>query len=334
MDWGFILSQTLTQAIAPIAIVYCLAAIGLNVHFGYTGLLNFGQAAFLAMGAYGLAVTVTRFNLPWWIGIIVGLVLTVILALLLGIPTLRLRADYLAIVTIAAAEIVRLFARSVTFRETLGGSDGINGFSNSFFSSLNPFSRQEPYTFGPIHFANGDVLFMFLIGWALIAIASLVVWLAMRSPWGRVIKGIREDEDAVRSLGKNVYSYKMQALVFGGVLGCLGGFVFALANASVQPDNYASDLTYFAWLIMILGGAARVGGPILGAMIFWGLLTLVVETLKNATASAIIPESILRTDQVGQIQFMLVGLGLMLLMIFRPQGILGDKKELALDARR
>jgi len=77
-----------------------------------------------------------------------------------------------------------------------------------------------------------------------------------------------------------------------------------------------------------------VGGPILGAMIFWGLLTLVVETLKDATANAIIPASILRTDQVGQIQFMLVGLGLMLLMIFRPQGILGDKKELALDARR
>lgn len=334
MDFGFILTQTLTQAIAPLAIVYCLAAIGLNVHFGYTGLLNFGQAAFLAVAAYGLAVTVTRFKLPFWLGIVIGLTLTVLLALLLGIPTLRLRADYLAIVTLAAAEIIRLFARSVSFKDTLGGSDGINGFSDSFFSALNPFLRQQPYSFGPIRFSNGDVLFMFFVGWALIAIASLVVWLAMRSPWGRVIKGIREDEDAVRSLGKNVYAYKMQSLIFGGVLGCLGGFVFALSNASVQPDSYASDLTYFAWTIMILGGAARVGGPILGTVIFWGLLTLVNETLKEATANGVIPSSILRTDQVGQIQFMLMGLGLMFLMIYRPQGILGDKKELALDARR
>ena len=104
MDWGFIVSQTLTQAIAPIAVVYCLAAIGLNVHFGYTGLLNFGQSAFLAVAAYGLAVTVAHLNMPFWLGIIVGLVAAVLLALLLGIPTLRLRADYLAIVTIAASE--------------------------------------------------------------------------------------------------------------------------------------------------------------------------------------------------------------------------------------
>ena len=92
---------------------------------------------------------------------------------------------------------------------------------------------------------NGDVLFIFLIGWALIGIASLVVWLAMRSPWGRVIKGIREDEDAVRSLGKNVYSYKMQSLVLGGVLGCLGGFVFALANASVSGNKHFSNENIF-----------------------------------------------------------------------------------------
>ena len=334
MDWGFIESQTLTQAIAPIAVVYCLAAIGLNVHFGYTGLLNFGQSAFLAVAAYGLAVTVAHLTMPFWLGIIVGLVAAVLLALLLGIPTLRLRADYLAIVTIAASEIVRLFARSVTFKDTLGGSDGINGFSDSFFSTLSPFGRTTPYAFGPIRFSSGDVLFMFLIGWGLIVLASLVVWAIMRSPWGRVIKGIREDEDAVRSLGKNVYAYKMQSLIIGGVIGALGGFVFALSNASVQPDNYATDLTFFAWTIMILGGAARVGGPILGAVIFWGLLTFINETLKEATANGVIPSNILRTDQVGQIEFMAMGLGLMLLMIFRPQGILGDAKELALDARR
>ena len=121
MDWGNILSNSLIAAVGVQAIIYALAAIGLNVHFGYTGLLNFGQAGFLAVAAYGLAASVATWGLPLWVGILVGLLGAVILALLLGVPTLRLRADYLAIVTIAAAEIIRLIARSVTFRKWLAG---------------------------------------------------------------------------------------------------------------------------------------------------------------------------------------------------------------------
>lgn len=330
MDWNTILSQTVTQSIGWAAVVYCLAAVGLNVHFGYTGLLNFGQSGFLAVAAYGLAVTVSTFNLPFWLGIVVGLLGAVLLALLLGIPTLRLRADYLAIVTIAAAEIVRLLVRSVTFKEIFGGSDGLTRFGDGFYA-LNPFG--SGLDIGPLRFSRND-LWIVLVGWVLVVLASLVVWLLMRSPWGRVIKGIREDEDAVRSLGKNVYGYKMQSLILGGVLGALGGFVFAIYAQSVQPDNYATDLTFFAYTILILGGAARVGGPILGAVVFWALLTFVGEFLVEATRNEVAGFGWLRTDQVGQVRFMLVGLGLMALMIFRPQGILGDKKELALDARR
>src|SRR5512145_1670741 len=129
MDWGVILSNALRAGLGPDAVVFALAAIGLNVHFGYTGLLNFGQSAFMAMAAYGIGVTVATYDLPLWLGVVFGLTAAVILALLLGIPTLRLRADYLAIVTIAAAEIVRLTARSVTFEETFGGSDGRQAFA-------------------------------------------------------------------------------------------------------------------------------------------------------------------------------------------------------------
>ena len=328
MDWSIIVSQTFTQAIGWAAVVYGLAAIGLNVHFGYTGLLNFGQSAFLAVAAYGLAVTVATFKLPFWLGILIGLVLAVLLAVLLGIPTLRLRADYLAIVTIATSEIVRLIVRSVAFKDVLGGSDGINNFADSFYA-LNPFPGG--LSFGPFVFSRND-LWIISVGWVLVGIAALIVWLLMRSPWGRVIKGIREDEDAVRSLGKNVYSYKLQSLIVGGVLGCLGGFVFAIYAQSVQPDLYGTELTFFAWTILILGGAARVGGPIIGAIVFWGIMTFIVEFLNEATRVGVI--TFLRTDQVGQVRFMLLGLSLMLLMIFRPQGMFGDKKELALDARR
>ncbi len=328
MDWSIIISQTFTQAIGWAAVVYGLAAIGLNVHFGYTGLLNFGQSAFLAVAAYGLAVTVASFNLPFWLGILIGLALAVLLALLLGIPTLRLRADYLAIVTIATSEIVRLIVRSVAFKDVLGGSDGLNNFADGFYA-LNPFPGG--LAFGPFVFSRND-LWVVVVGWVLVALAAFVVWLLMRSPWGRVIKGIREDEDAVRSLGKNVYSYKMQSLIVGGVLGSLGGFIFAIYAQSVQPDLYGTELTFFAWTILILGGAARVGGPIIGAIVFWGLMTFIVEFLNEATRVGVI--TFLRTDQVGQVRFMILGLSLMLLMIFRPQGMFGDKKELALDARR
>jgi neutral amino acid transport system permease protein len=122
MDWGLIGSNALEAAIGADMVIYCLAAIGLNVHFGYAGLLNFGQAAFVAVAAYGLATMVATFGLSFWLGISVGLVAVIVLAVLLGVPTLRLRADYLAIVTLAAAEIVRLTFRSVTLRDTFGGS--------------------------------------------------------------------------------------------------------------------------------------------------------------------------------------------------------------------
>ena len=102
------------------------------------------------------------------------------------------------------------------------------------------------------------------VGWALVIVVAIFVFLLMRSPWGRVLKSIREDEDAARSLGKNVFSYKMQTLVLGGVIGALGGFMIAVSTQSVQPDNFATPLTFFILTALLLGGAARVIGPIVG----------------------------------------------------------------------
>lgn len=330
MDWTRIIVNALEASIGLQTVVFALAAVGLNVHFGYTGLLNFGQSGFLAVAAYGLAVTVASFDLPMWLGIIIGLVLAVVLALLLGIPTLRLRADYLAIVTIAAAEIIRLTVRSVTFEGTLGGSDGRQAFAGDFYA-INPYPVGS-YHIGRFGF-NEREMWVLTVGWILVAVASLIVYLLMRSPWGRVLKAIREDEDAVRSLGKNVYAYKMQSLIIGGVLGCLGGFIYALGQASIQPDIFGTDTTFFAYTILILGGAARVAGPIVGAMIFWVLLSLTDNILNEAIAAGYISSSVINNTQVGQFRFMLMGLLLMLLMIFRPQGIFGDRREIALDAR-
>jgi len=331
MDWGSIFINALRAGIGLETVIYALAAIGLNVHFGYTGLLNFGQAAFLAVGAYGLSVTVATLGLSFWWGLLVGMGAAVVLAILLGIPTLRLRADYLAIVTIAAAEIVRLIVRSASLREVTGGSNGLTGFAEGFYS-LSPLDPRGSYGVGQIRF-SGRETWVLIVGWLLIVVASLIVWLLMSSPWGRVIKGIREDEDAVRSLGKNVYAYKLQALVIGGVLGSLGGFIFALGRAAVQPENYGTELTFFVYTVLLLGGAARVFGPVVGAAIFWVVLSLTDNVLRSMIGTGVIPTSIMDSNQVGAVRFVLVGGALMLLMIYRPQGIFGDRRELALDGR-
>jgi neutral amino acid transport system permease protein len=330
VDWTRIITNALEAAVGIQAVVFALAAIGLNVHFGYTGLLNFGQSGFLAVAAYGMAVTVQTFDLSLWLGIAIGLAASVLLALLLGVPTLRLRADYLAIVTIAAAEIIRLVVRSVTFEDTLGGSDGRQSFADDFYA-LNPYPEGR-YDIGRLGF-NESQMWILTVGWILVGLSCLIVYLLMRSPWGRVLKAIREDEDAVRSLGKNVYAYKMQSLIIGGVLGCLGGFIYGLGQNSIQPDIFGTDTTFFAYTVLILGGAARVGAPVVGAMIFWVMLSLTDNILNEAIDAGYISDSVINNTQVGQFRFMLVGLLLMLLMIFRPQGIFGDRREIALDAR-
>jgi branched-chain amino acid transport system permease protein len=347
MDWQFVFSQALTQAIGPTMLVYALGAIGLNLQFGYTGLLNFGQAAFAAMGAYGLAMAVVAFDLPFWWGIAIGLAAAIVMALLLGIPTLRLRADYLAIVTIAAAEIVRRLARATVWSDTTGGSDGMRGFSEPFFE-MNPWPQDASWEFlfvsmdsgrlvidfwiFSLQYSNRD-LWVMTVGWALVLIFLGIMALLVHSPWGRVLKGIREDEEAVRSLGKNVFAYKMQALVFGGIIGAVAGFIFALSRANVQPDTFTTDFTFYFYVVLILGGAARIFGPVLGAALFWFLYNLLSQGLIQAVRAEVIPADVLSTTQIGPLVFFLLGLGMVLLLIYRPQGLIGNRKELMLDVR-
>ncbi len=331
MDFANELTSALQQAFGPSAIVVCLAAVGLNVHFGYTGLLNFGQAGFMAVAGYGLASFVATWGYNFWVSILIGIVLCVVLALLLGVPTLRLRADYLAIVTIAGAEIIRLVIGSSSLREYFGGQDGLFAYAGAF-QNLNPYNASMGVL--GLSWSRYDFWVM-TVGWSLVALFCVTIWLLMRSPWGRVLKAIREDEDAVRSLGKNVFSYKMQSLVIGGVIGGFAGFLNALQNASIQPTNFATDITFYAYTVLLLGGAARVLGPVIGAMIFWFLIEFLANFFADATAGAnpLIPNALMDQQQASLVRFIFLGLALMLLMIFRPQGIFGDRRELAIDAR-
>jgi branched-chain amino acid transport system permease protein len=322
MDFQNILFNALNEILSPTTAAYALAAMGLAVHFGYTGLLNFGQAAYMLVGSYSFAIA-TISGWPFFGSLALAVVLSLVLTVILGIPTLRLRADYLAIVTIGAAEILRYIVTTTGMSEVTGASEGLSGFKGTF-EQLNPIPAGT-YDLGIIVINEYD-LWLRITGWSLVAIVALLLFLLMRSPWGRVLKGIREDEDAVRSLGKNVFVLKMQALAIGGVLGSLGGILFVLPR-SVQPGNYATTLTFFVWTILLLGGAATILGPVLGAMTFWVILSLTQGILFGLVDSGII--TFMSVTQVGQIRFMLVGLLLMLLVIYRPQGILGNKKEMS-----
>jgi len=325
------LAGGLQAALGYQAIFFVLLAVGLNLHFGYTGLLNFGQIGFALLGAFGLAISVRTWGLPWWVGILIGLAASVLLAVLLGFPTLRLRADYLAIVTIAAAEILRLVFRSVGATSVTGGTRGLSGF-NAGFVALAPWAGNNRYEFLGMNW-SGAQLWLALVGWTVVLLCSLLVWALVRSPWGRVLKAIREDEDAARSLGKNVYAYKMQSLVLGGVIGTLGGVVYALGLGSVNPDQYQNANTFLAYTALILGGAARVWGPVIGGAILLFLIQFTDSGLKALISNGIIPEALLSPTDVAQLRFVLIGVGLMALLVFRPQGIFGDRREVMLDAR-
>ncbi|WP_394770988.1 branched-chain amino acid ABC transporter permease [Lacisediminihabitans sp.] len=319
MDLNFI-PLAFGQILSPLTIGYALAALGLAVHFGFTGLLNFGQAGFMAVGGYFFAITTVKFDWPLWASLIACVVGAILFALLLGIPTLRLRADYLSIVTIAAAEIVRYTVKTPSISNLTGGSDGINGSSRDFYR-LNPLPDIR-YGYGVLSYNNNEVWSM-IVGWTVVIIAAVLVWQLMRSPWGRIVKGIREDEDAVRSLGKNVTWYKMQSLILGGVLAALGT-VLVIIPTSLQPDNYGTQTTFFLYTIVLLGGATTVLGPIVGSIIFWVVLSLSDGILTLLVSNHLLP---ITSVQQGPIRFIIVGIALMLLVIYRPQGIFGKKRE-------
>ncbi|WP_204163803.1 branched-chain amino acid ABC transporter permease [Nocardioides solisilvae] len=322
-DVGSIARAMMREALSPQTAAVAVAVIGLNVHFGFTGLLNIGQAGFMLLGAYGFTISI-RYDVPLVPAVLIGLLAAIVFALILGLPTLKLRGDYLAIVTISAAEIIRYVGRSALLTDFTGAAQGIQGKTyRDPFTDLSFFGSGE----ASIGFLNYQMTgvngwWVRFVAWTLVALCVLGIWLLARSPWGRLLRGIREDELAILSLGKNAFAVKMQALVIGGALGALGGMIYVLPS-SVQPDSMGRALTFFAWTALLLGGAATIFGPVLGSILFF-----TVRIFIKGTADVVVPNSLMNSQQTEQFSWIVVGVALMLLVIFKPQGILGDKREL------
>ena len=192
-----------------------------------------------------------------------ALVLAAIYGILLGIPTLKLGPDYLAMVTLAAAEIIRIVGRSTSLTWLTGGSAGIapQNFTEKFENASPLPNGSTKFLLWTYNNNIANSWWLRIVAWVLVAIALLLCWRWFHSPWGRVLKGIREDENAIRSLGKSVTKYKMQALILGGLFGAIAGIVFILPR-SLNPDSLGRTVTFYTWTILLLGGAATIMGPV------------------------------------------------------------------------
>ncbi len=355
--------------------IYAMLGLGLNLQWGFTGLINFGVAGFVAVGAYGTVVLSMR-GVPLPIAMMVGGLLAAIFGLGLGIATLRLREDYLAIVTIGAAELVRLVINNESLVDGRPGAIGINGFPLPLANfrpdiftrygmvllltgvfglalwKLGDWGRRRlgsvresknkvwltavtgvgalvlvradvVVTMAMLNFRDNQVVNGLLFCSVLMAaLVFLLVETLVRSPWGRVLKAIREDEEVAKALGKNVFSYKLQSLMIGGFITGIAGAFYAWQQSNVYPDNFKSDLTFNVWILMVLGGAGSNPGVAIGAAIFW------IYTTLTRDLSKLFP--MIPTSQIDAFRMVFIGLLLIGLMVWRPQGLLGNRAELTL----
>jgi branched-chain amino acid transport system permease protein len=319
MDLSGLLSYLVSLAI--MGGIYAVFALGLNVQWGYTGLFNIGIAGFFAIGAYTSALITTPMpegvyatyveqlvglNLPFPFGLLGAAVVSGIIALAVGILTLRLREDYLAIATIGIAEAIRLLFNNE--RWLANGPRGLTGLPQPLRALA-----------GPQHYN-----YMYL-GIVLLTVA-LVYWAierGIRSPWGRVLRAIREDEIAAAMNGKDVFAFKLQALVLGSAIMGLGGALYAHYVRAISPDAFSPLFaTFLIWVMLLLGGSGNNKGALLGAFLVWGIwvgTTFVTDQILPPFWAARAP----------YLRFLLIGVILEAIILLRPQGILGEERRVS-----
>ncbi len=307
-DFGF------WTGVGILAGIYTLFTLGLQVNVGFTGIVNFGQAGFMALGAYTMGVLVVEGGWSFWLALPASVLIAMAFGLLIGLPSLRLRADYFAIATIAAAEVVRLAALNA--RDITGGAQGLFGFDDTW-ADISSGLEDALETLG---WSNPEALFpLFLVVWGVAAIATAALHFAQRSPWGRVLRAIREDEDAARALGKNTLVYKLQSLAIAAFLGAVAGWFLALNLNFINPASFEPLVTFIGYGVLVLGGLANYWGIAIGSVIMW--------TILEATRFIDLP---ITAEQEASVRFMIVGVLLILLMAFRPQGMFGKRQEMVL----
>ncbi|WP_433633646.1 branched-chain amino acid ABC transporter permease [Halomicrococcus sp. NG-SE-24] len=294
-------------------LLYILLVLGLNLQFGFTGLINFGHVAFFAVGAYTVAMLTavnpyagTGLGLPWPVGLLAGVITASVLGIIIGMSTLRLRDDFLAIATLAAAEIIHsLF---VAFRGLFGAHVGILGIPQPLKEATSS--------------SDTEVLAALFVFATIALLTYAGINRLTNAPYGRVLRAIRADELVTRALGKPAVTYKMQSFVYGAALAGFAGGLYALYNGAVSPGFFTLNVTVIIWIGMLLGGPGNNRAVIAGLAIIVGLRFL------TRFVQGPIPVS---SADFASLRLMVVGLVLVGIIRYKPEGIWGNAEELGVN---
>ncbi|MEO3472349.1 branched-chain amino acid ABC transporter permease [Roseomonas sp. CAU 1739] len=286
-------------AIAIVAAIYVLLTLGLTLQYGLTGLVNFGHVGFFAIGAYASALLSLQ-GVPLLLSFPAAALLAALAAWPIGLVALRLREDYFAVVTLGFSETVRLVITSE--RWLTNGVQGVPGIPRTF-AGLGVGMPGALATLGAITLVC--------------VVAALALRRIARSPFGRVIEAIRDNEEALKALGKDPARFKMQVLALGAALAGVAGAFYAHYITYLSPDQFIPLVTFYVWMAMIMGGVGRVSGAVVGAL----LLMLFLEGTRFLRDIA--PDAISSVD-MASLRLGAVGLALILFTLFRPQGLVGD----------
>jgi branched-chain amino acid transport system permease protein len=287
-------------AILIITGIYVLLGLGLTLQFGLTGLINFGHVGFFCIGAYAAAILSVYGGQPIIVGFVAAALLAAVTAWPIGLVALRLRDDYFAVVTLGFSETVRLVVTSEKW--LTNGVQGIPGI---------------PRLVDGVGIGSGLTVL------ALVALADLVAVLIffrlVKSPFGRVLEAIRDNEEAVKALGKDPARFKIQVLMLGAALAGVAGAFYAHYIGYVSPDQFTPLVTFYVWMAIIMGAAGRISGALVGT----ALLMLFLE--GSRFLRDIVP--FISAVDMASIRLGVVGVALILFMIYRPQGLMGGKGQ-------
>ncbi len=293
-----------------IALTYSMICLGLNLQWGFTGLFNVGVAGFFAVGAYASAILtgpdyagqIGGFGLPVPVGWLGAMAAAGLCGAVVAVPTLRLRHDYLAISTFGVAVSLQLVALNV--EPLTGGPFGLN------------------FVPRPLAGWFDDNLAANVFYLAVVALLTALVYVALerlvRSPWGRVLKAIREDEGAAASLGKHAFAFRLQAFVVGSAVIGLAGALYAHFVGFIAPEDFRPILTFQAWTMLIVGGSGNNRGAVVGGLVVWALWTA-----SGALLTAVLPPEL--QARGAALQIVLIGVALAAVLLFRPRGLLGEE---------
>jgi branched-chain amino acid transport system permease protein len=285
--------------------VYAMIALGLNLQWGSTGLFNVGVAGFVAIGAYTSALLTTKPGLPVAVGMIAAALTSGLAGLLAGALTLRLRRDYLAITTFGIAVTIQAVANNAT--PLTGGPFGVQFIPKPIQTWLGTGLAWN--------------IAYLALSTSLLLLAYFLLERLMRSPWGRVLRAIREDEEAAASIGKRVFVFRLQSFVIGSMLMGLGGALYAHFVGFIAPEDFLPIFTFQIWAMLIVGGSGSNQGAILGAAIVWGFWSGSGAILRGWLPQA-------EQARAAALQTTIIGVMIVATLIARPRGILGSPRRM------